>query len=305
MLRRLRPSVLCSIAAVVFAPTMLATGPLSTETESESIAWMLELGPDLSSSLGLEITDDAAAQALELFEIDKFDEAIKTLDDITLDRVNKDQERNRELKLMAGILTARSGTKNCLVKANQRFSAAKSGTDKRGTALKAAVAQTAAVQSPKDGTDGVPKLKSKEQWLAAIDLAREFYNKQLEKEQTKFGPKISGCKFNETETVAKTCGEKMEHINIIRHQPEKNREIAKKYTTTLRETRRSIDLKVRELRGEIRSLEIEIAGIQGSNAAMESKRRQLNKKITSKEKEIIEADKASAFLATEITKFSN
>lgn len=275
-------------------PAGLSPRPVSTASRGNT-----------SASLGLELTDDVALESLDLFDAGKFQEALDSLDNVINEKTAKDQERIRELKLMAGILIARSGADKCVAKAKQRFSAAKASADKRGTSFKAAVAFDAVDWAVKDGVKGQPPdLKSQDRWLRAIDGARQDYEKELSKKQPMLTAKIHDHSFGAVRPYVEATSKTMDLVNVIKHQPEKNKEVAKQYTSWLREAKTEIGLEIAEIRSKIADLESEIDAAGGSSAAMTAKRRQIREKISTREKDIREGQKAQQFLETEASKYA-
>lgn len=268
--------VVIGAPVLLAAPAQVADASVLQTSASEAV-----------DSLGMDLADPAVLDAMNLFKLDKVDDAISSLDRIVKERIQGDPERNRELRLLAGILAARGTHK--LPDVYSRLRAAEGVNDAHATTAKAEAARDAVKWAVKNGVKGDrPDLKKDEDWLRALDGVREDYAKELRLRYAKLDSAVRERTFRGIEPLVTADRAILARVMVIRHLPEKGADIRAGYVDKLKQTIESTKSAMRTINREIEDLRDEKRKLPEQSG----KRRQINDKIELKQKQISEAEGA-------------
>jgi hypothetical protein len=270
---------------------LLAFAPLAVSSSGATPIQDGQPKTDPTDGLGLSLTDPLVTDAMNLFNLGKVDDAIDLIDRTIKERVQGDPERNRELKLLAGILAARSDRK--IPDVNTRLRAATGVNDSRSTTTKAEVAIDAVKWAVKNGKKGDrPDLKKAEDWLRALDGAREDYVKDLNTKYELLARAVHERQFAGLEPLVKADKQVLDRVMVIQYLPEKNNDARSGFLDKLRQIESEVHAEKEAVHAEIRDLRRD----QGKLPQDSPKRRQIDDKIEMRQKQLSEADKATDML---------
>lgn len=199
------------------APT--STTPPATTPSSRAAS----PNPDVTELVGLSFNDAAIAEALQLFSESRVEEAIEGLHKIINDRAQKDQERQRELKLFVAMLQIRSGERTNGKSGEKNFTRgrkavieyAKSWREQE-IGVRAEVIRLAADKAVNDGTNTFEKLGPKAMWLECLGHVAQDLETRVRDEDKKLGRSISATTLPNAEDCLKKLAKYVEQRNVIR-----------------------------------------------------------------------------------------
>lgn len=159
-----------TIAAAAMAVTALVE-PAAAQVEA-----------DTTVAVGLTFEDPQIAEAIDLFEKGKREEALKLLADLIRDPSKNEKQRVLELRAAQSMLQIRDGDAKLRGNANATLGNQVNGeTD---LARRAQVIKLMGDDRIKDGTKEIADLKSRENWLERLRIVRTHLQTKLDERTT-------------------------------------------------------------------------------------------------------------------------
>lgn len=174
-----------------------------------------------------------------------------------------------------------------------RLRGAHGANDSRSTSAKAEAADSAVKWAVKNGVKGDrPALKKQDDWLRALDGAREDYVKELNVRHDKLSSAVRERQFRGIEAVVKGSKDILDRVLVIKYLPEKSNDIRIAFVDRLKLTITAVHSESRIIESEIRQLEKE----RDALPATSGKIRQIGEKIKLKNKQVQEGVQAVTVL---------
>jgi len=213
--------------------------------------------------VGVDLKDESARAAFELFEKGEIEQAVSMLDKVIHDpNAKKDEERDAVLKLCLGVIHARSGEYG---KGTQLVEPI-AGDEKRGALMPKAQVLLAAIQGAhKEGTKGSKELLARKDWLGAVAAVRVKRERELRDADKALGELVKDEKWGAIEAKVDEVTEIADQVGAIEHERGKTDEILESHRSKLDEFSKQTAKAIAEHNADKKSLKRDVKQDRGPN----------------------------------------